>query len=183
MSHSELGEVVANGLESVGMTIEPSALTYILSLSQRLPHYTHLLGLYSGRSAISDGRDVVEVGDVATAIKGAVAGVEESILASYHSATLTAKRTLYPQVLLACALAKTDELGYFAAGDVRTPMYGIMGKPYEIPTFSRHLHDLSQTRGPILQRIGVPKRYRFRFVNPLMQPFIIMHGLDTGMRL
>ena len=181
MSHSELGEVVANGLESVGMTIEPSALTYILSLSQRLPHYTHLLGLYSGRSAISDGRDVVEVGDVATAIKGAVAGVEESILASYHSATLTAKRTLYPQVLLACALAKTDELGYFAAGDVRTPMYGIMGKPYEIPTFSRHLHDLSQTRGPILQRIGVPKRYRFRFVNPLMQPFIIMHGLDTGM--
>jgi hypothetical protein len=83
--------------------------------------------------------------------------------------------------LLACALAKTDELGYFAAGDIRSPMREIMGKPYEIPAFSKHLHDLSLTRGPILQRTGVPKRYRFRFANPLMQPFIIMQGLDSGM--
>ena len=181
MSHSELRQVIDNGLKSVNMTINHDALAFILSLSQRLPHYTHLLGLYAARNALENHRDLVKVEDVSSAIGSAVAGVEESIRTAYHSATLTTKRTLYPQVLLACALAKTDELGYFAAGDIRDPMSQIMERPYEIPAFSRHLHDLSQTRGPILQRIGVPKRFRFRFVNPLMQPFIIMHGLDSGM--
>ena len=181
MSNSELREVIDNGLSSVNMTIKPEALAYILSLSQRLPHYTHLLGLYAARNALEKHRDRVWIEDISSAIGVAVSSVEESIRTAYHGATLTTKRTLYPQVLLACALAKTDELGYFAAGDIRNPMSLIMGKPYEIPAFSRHLHDLSQTRGPILRRIGVPKRFRFRFVNPLMQPFIIMHGLDTGM--
>ena len=91
---------------------------------------------------------------------------------------MSAKKTLYPQVLLACALANADERGFFAAGDVRSPMSTIMGWPSCIPAFSKHLHDLSQPeRGPVLQRIGIPKRYRFRFINPLMQPSVIMYGL------
>jgi len=26
--------------------------------------------------------------------------------------------------------------------------------------------------------MGSPRRYRFRFINPLMQPYVIMHGLS-----
>jgi hypothetical protein len=27
----------------------------------------------------------------------------------------------------------------------------------------------------------VSRNYRFRFVNPMMQPYVIMHGLATGL--
>ena len=53
-----------------------------------------------------------------------------------------------------------------------------MGRRYEIAAFSRHLADFcADDRGPVLERTGVPRRYRFRFRNPLLQPFVIMQGL------
>ena len=32
-------------------------------------------------------------------------------------------------------------------------------------------------RGPILRQVGVKRRYRYRFANPPMQPFVIMNGI------
>jgi hypothetical protein len=57
-----------------------------------------------------------------------------------------------------------------------------MKKPYDIPAFSRHLKDFCEKkRGAILQKSGTARRYRFRFVNPLMQPYVVMHGLSAGL--
>jgi hypothetical protein len=93
---------------------------------------------------------------------------------------MSSRKTIFPQVLLACALARLDEKGTFSSSDVRQPLSRIMGSPYEIHYFARNLFDLCQDqRGSILERIDVAKRYRYRFVNPLMQPFIIMHGLES----
>ncbi len=56
ISQDELGEILYRGLESVEMAIAQDAIGYIVSLSQGLPHYTHLLGLAAGRAALTDGR-------------------------------------------------------------------------------------------------------------------------------
>jgi len=32
-------------------------------------------------------------------------------------------------------------------------------------------------RGLILERVGEPRSYRFRFKNPAMQPYVIMRGI------
>jgi hypothetical protein len=89
---------------------------------------------------------------------------------------------LYRQVLLAAALAETDELGYFANADVREPMSKIMGRRYEIPSFSQHLSAFCEpSRGPVLERVGAERNYRYRFKNPLLQPFVIMQGLSAGL--
>jgi hypothetical protein len=32
-----------------------------------------------------------------------------------------------------------------------------------------------------LERTGIPRRFRFRFRNPLLQPFVIMRGLANGL--
>src|SRR5258708_18239999 len=88
---------------------------------------------------------------------------------------------MYAQFLLACALANLDEFGYFAAKDVRQPMSKIMGKPYEITGYARILHDLCENgRGPVLHKSGVKRRYKYRFINPLLQPFVIMKGMTEG---
>jgi hypothetical protein len=105
------------------------------------------------------------------------------ILSAYHKATSSSqKEILYARVLLACALAYTDDLGYFSAVDIRKPMSLIMSKRYDIPAFSRHLNDFCEDiRGPVLQKAGSARRFRFRFINPLMQPFVIIHGLAKGL--
>jgi hypothetical protein len=48
-----------------------------------------------------------------------------------------------------------------------------------IPSFARHLNEFTEDkRGPILKKIGTPRR--FRFINPLMQPYVIMQGCQQG---
>lgn len=183
MSRDELNEIVTKGLEEVGMAIEPEAKGRLVTLSQGLPHYTHLVALYASRNASNEERLRVEKHDIAAGVREAVKNAQESIVATHHRSTMSARgESLYRQVALACALAKTDERGYFTAAAVRVPMSAIMNKDYDIPAFARHMNEFCEpTRGPILQRIGSPRNYRFRFINPLLQPFIIMDGLSKGL--
>jgi hypothetical protein len=114
------------------------------------------------------------------AITKAIADAQHSIQQAYLAAIRSArKENLFGDVLLACALAKSDELGFFAAQDVRPPMRQITGKNYDIPTFAQHLNDFSDDkRGCILQKTGHKRRYRYRFSDPLMQPYVIMQGVS-----
>jgi hypothetical protein len=181
MSPGELTQIVLRGLGTVQMTIEADALELIASLSQGLPHYTHLLGLHAARHAIDSRRLQVKRQEVRKAISSAVEHAQESIQFAYHTATMSPRPdNLYKQALLACALAPTDERGCFAAADVRAPMSVIMKRRYEISAFSQHLNNFCDpARGAILQRTGTRRRYRFRFSNPLMQPYVVMRGLDS----
>lgn len=182
MSRPELFEIIDKGLSQVGMTIEDDAKKKIAALSQGLPHYTHLLSLNAAQRAASINRFTVRIEDVRTAIDTALARAQQSIIGLHHMATNSPRDNLYPQVLLACALAQQDNLGYFASVDVRGPLSLIMQKPYDIPAFSQHLNAFCESaRGPILQRTGTPRRYRFRFVNPLVQPYVIMDGIKKGL--
>ena len=89
---------------------------------------------------------------------------------------------MYPHVLLACALAAEDEFGSFAPSDVREPLSRILRKPCKTAAFSRHLERLSsESRGGVLQRYGGAGTARYRFVNPLLQPYVAMRGLSEGL--
>ena len=73
-------------------------------------------------------------------------------------------------------------MGYFAPADLREPMSRIMSRPYEIANYIQHLNSFcKEERGNVLQRTGAPRRYRYRFRNPLMQPFVTMQGFANGM--
>ena len=57
----------------------------------------------------------------------------------------------------------------------------IMGKAYYVLNLARHLDDFyDKKRGLILQKTGDPRRYRFRFINALMEPFVIFNGYAIG---
>jgi uncharacterized protein YejL (UPF0352 family) len=183
MSREELEQIVENGLKRLGLSIAPTAIQRITLLSQGLPHYTHLLALYAAREAIDNGATKIALDHVLSAIKTALTQAQQSIRSVYHTATRSSRReNLYAKVLLACALAKTDDLGYFAPSDVREPLSSIMRKRYEIPSFARHMNFFCLlARGPVLHKAGVPHGYRYRFVNPLLQPFVVMQGMVEGL--
>ena len=182
MSMEELTEIVSKGLGKLKMTIDEDALEHISLVSQGLPHYTHLLGLYASRGAIDDDKIVISMAHVELAIRRALEGAQQTIQSAYHKATTSPRRdNLYADVLLACSLAETDELGYFAAANVRTPLSKIKHRHFDIPSFSRHLNDFcEEKRGPILRKFGAKHRFRFRFINPLIQPFVTMQGFAKG---
>ena len=56
-------------------------------------------------------------------------------------------------------------------------------QPEPLPTavFARHLERLSgDSRGAIFQRHGGAGTARYRFVNPLLQPYVAMRGISEG---
>jgi Holliday junction resolvasome RuvABC ATP-dependent DNA helicase subunit len=181
MSRIELIQIIDKSLQFIGMTIDEDAKKWISRLSQGLPFYTHSLALYSAHTAINNDRSNIIMSDVADAISTTVQKAY-TILSVYNKATSSPQRkNLYSKVLLSCALAISDELGFFSAAAVSKPMSAIMGKKFYVPNFSRHLFDFcDENRGAILQKVGTPRRFRFRFLDPMMQPFVILHGLSTG---
>jgi hypothetical protein len=183
MAPHELEGIITTGAKAIGLKVTQPQLEQIASLSEGLPHYTHSMGLYAAQRAIENDRDQFIDDDIETAKSMTVRKAQRSILTAYSAATRSAHQdVLFDKVLLACALADKDELGMFAARDVVGPLSMITNTSYDIPAFARHLKQFSSPeRGNILQRHGEPRRFFFRFEDPMMQPYVILKGLADGL--
>jgi hypothetical protein len=181
MSVRELSEVLTKGCAEARLTIRPDAVDEITTLSEGLPHYTHLLGLHAGQRTVQDDRTAILLDDVRRAIPKAVD--RHTILNDYQQATRSARKdALFAQVLLACALAPKNQLGFFTSGSIREPLEVIAGRPIDIPAFSNHLSQfLEPERGSVLQREGTSRRYFYRFSDPIFQPYVILKGLSSAL--
>ena len=156
MSQNEIKNIITNGLSRLGMTIDEKALTEIAELSKGLPHYTHLVGMHAAREALSGLTLNITDAHLTSAITKAILDAQHSIRANYHKAIRSARKdNLFADVLLACALAQVNEMGEFAAQNLRTPMHAITGKAYDIPAYAQHLNEFSDDkRGRILIKTG-----------------------------
>lgn len=182
MSPVELYEIAEKGLNRVGMGIDQTAKNELAKLSQGLPHYMHSLTRFAAYAALRSGRMNVDPPDVEEAIKSAIENAQQSIVSAYHRATNSPHKNLYAEVLLAAALSNNDDLCSFAAGDLREPLHRITKKQYRIDRYMRHLNALSKPdRGPILRKTGQRRHFRFRFVDPLMEPYVLLKGVNEEM--
>ena len=185
MSTAETEQIVLKGLERLKMTVTKEALAEIVRLSQGLPYVTHMLSLYSARAALIDDKQLtISASAVQAGIQKALDQWQASIKAAYYGATRSHQPDhLYKEVLLACALADVDDKSFFTAAAVRGPLRVVAERPdLDIPNFSRHLKEMSEERrGCILLREGETRRLRYRFVNPLMRPYVIMRGVADGL--
>ena len=182
MSKEELETIVKKAAEGLGMEITSSALERIVSMSRGLPNYTHALGLHAFRNAIQRGTRGVEESDINSAIAAVLAATQQSVRDAVTKAVSTSKKNaIYADVLLACALTKAGDVGYFSAGDVRDPLNKLTGKSYGISNYVRHLNEFcGDQRGKVLQCEGQRYQRRYRFSESLFQPFIIMEGIRSG---
>lgn len=182
MSPDELAEIVNQGLDLMNMKCEPSALDRITRLSQGFPHYTHLLAQASARSAIDADSTSIELGDVQKAVDRVVDRVHQSISEAYEAAVASSQSKIYEAALTAAALAPHDERGYFTGAAVKRPLARLMKTDYETAQYMRHLKAMCEPqRGPALQRKGPDHRSRYRFADPLLQPYVVMRGMQSGL--
>ncbi|NIJ30610.1 Cdc6-like AAA superfamily ATPase [Sphingomonas insulae] len=183
MSKNEIGQIIDKGLTRLSMKIQAKSRLELISLSQGLPYVTHLLGLHVSRAAIDEERLEIKEQDLDKGIKNALEQWQQSVKAVHYKAVLSSQPgNIFQQVLLACAMAETDDFGYFTATSVKSPLKAGSGKDYDIPSFANHLKEFSELkRGEIIERVGQTRRFRYRFVSPLMRPYIVMKGFSDGL--
>lgn len=183
MSRDELEDIVTKHLARASMTAESPAQHEISRISCGLPHYAHLLGLYSGLTAIEHDEHKVTGKDVGDCLPSAVENSHHTVKTAYVRATESSQKTAkYKEVLTACAMTRTNELGWFSPSDVREPLSLVLRTPARIEAFARHLHTFCEDGGgPVLRRMVLKNRPMFKFINPLMPPFALMKALADGL--
>lgn len=178
MNAAELGEIIDTRSNELGTTWQPAAAKRVVKLSQGLPHYVHRLGLFATRHALRNNSLAVTMDNVRTGMRESVVTAAQSLTNAYlKSISSQRKDSLFRPVLLACALAKADELGYFRPFAIKKPLKHV-GHNLDVPAFASHLNKFaSDERGHILQKLGSDRQWRYRFRDPLMQPYVIMRGI------
>jgi Cdc6-like AAA superfamily ATPase len=182
MTPGELEDILDQRIPRLGMSITEEAVWRITCLSRGLPAYVHNLGKYAVRGAIHRKSLEVEERDVELAIANVLDKTKHSNFETYQQAVHSNKRDArFKQTLMACALAQNDEAGFFSPIDVIEPLRELLGRNVALADFQKHLDQFQlDDRGAILVRRGTAKKFRYRFREPIMQPFVIMKGIETG---
>jgi hypothetical protein len=178
-----LNEIINLRLKLTPHKLEGDARWKTVMLARGLPFYVHMLGKHAFQHCVSDRRLIVTDSDVDVAMDTFISQTEQSFYEDYRRSTESNQADAnFRQVLLACALAKTDESGFFSPTSVIAPLTKILKRPIQHANFQRHLTEfISEERGNVLIRRGKERQYRYRFKDPMMQPYIIMKGIRDNM--
>jgi len=183
MSDDELLEIIQNANKAIGMSMDSEISKKIVRYSAGFPHYTHLLGKFSTLSALNSKSLKIDNNDFTVAIKHALENVSESIRNTYQKAIITTKKDSYfPQILVACALAPTDQHGTFRASDIEDVLKDKLHIDLKMQAYQYHIGKLcSKDRGEILEKIEIStKQARYRFSNPLFKGFLLLKHFENN---
>jgi Cdc6-like AAA superfamily ATPase len=182
LRNEELREILVSGFQAAELTWEEGVVEDIAKISKGLPHYVHLMGRTIGTLALSGSSNTVEDDLWYPALSEAVKSAQETISRQYAIAVASHRQdALYRKVLLACALTPGDEWGFFQPSDVSQAYGRIRGTVAKTADFYRHLQAFTQDeREGVLETRGEGRAARYRFHNPLLQPYVILRGLQDG---
>jgi Holliday junction resolvasome RuvABC ATP-dependent DNA helicase subunit len=180
MSDGELIEIIQKRANRTVMTFTRDAVWTIVILSRGLPYFTQTLAKFAALHAIDNSRLEVTNDDVEASMTRFIEDTEKAFKESYKEAIRSNQGNFFEQSLLACALAKTDDEGFFTANDVVDPYSAIMKEKKRIAHFEKHLRRFSSDEGGnILHKRGGDRKQQFRFKDPMMQPYVIIRGIQN----
>jgi Cdc6-like AAA superfamily ATPase len=182
MAKEEMLDVLDGRIRRLGMTIEGNGKWKAINLTKGLPAFAHGLGKEAALAAIASGRLRILEGDIDTAIDAVINSNQSSLRQDYEKATHSNQaRARYKQILMACAMAQSDEIGYFTPKQVEAPLSEILDRATTVEYFNDNLKQLTEERrGKVLYRQGSSRIFRYRFKNPAMQPYVLMRGVRDG---
>ena len=162
------------------MTFSPDAVWTIIVLSRGLPYFTQTLSKHAALHAIDNRRLEVTNDDVEASMTKFIEDSQKSFKEAYRHAIRSNQDNFFEHSLLACALAKADDEGFFTANDVVEPYSAIMKEKKRIAHFEKHLRRFSSDEGGnILYKRGGERKQQFRFKDPMMQPYVIIRGIQN----
>ena len=182
MNSHEMQVLLESRMIRLKMKIHGDAKWKIINLAKGLPSFAHALGKSATLSAIDARSLTVTERNVDHSIEDFLRASQNSLRVDYDVAVRSnQEKARFKQILTACAMAPTDESGYFTAKQVQQPLRRILGRDIGIDGFNPNLKELaSAKRGNVLQQIGSERIYRYRFTDPAMQPYVVMKGIQDG---
>ncbi|MCA1709537.1 MAG: hypothetical protein LC808_42165 [Actinobacteria bacterium] len=194
MPQPDLAQIIHYRMGVAGMQSEDAFTDAVVNTSQGLPHYTHLLAKEGGHAAVRQGRLRVIGKDFSEAIAGALKRVSATVPDQYDRSTAQETgSTSHALVLFACALAASDSGGTFTVQDVRNTLRDVLqtNLAYHCDI---HLKQFSSPRpgeaspgtrggkrGGILKLVGSGAPRRYRFVDPLLPPYVLLRARAEGL--
>jgi Holliday junction resolvasome RuvABC ATP-dependent DNA helicase subunit len=180
MSENELREIIHKRANRTVMKFSADAIWTIIILSRGLPYFTQMLSKHAALHAINNRRLEVTNDDVEASMTRFIEDTEKSFKEAHRAAIRSNQDNFFEHSLLACALAKTDDEGFFIANDVVEPYSAIMKEKKRIAHFEKHLRRFSSDEGGnILYKRGGDRKQQFRFKDPMMRPYVIIRGIQN----
>jgi len=182
MSADEQKQIVTSRLPKLGLTIDDAALKLFPSFCRGLPFYVHLLGQKAAQQAIAMNESVITTSTFGRGLNDAIADSEQSLKKAYYDATVSAQKSYRREMLIACATAQSDEYGFFSPNALLAPLKKIRGRDMQVGEFNERLKEFTKSdRGSILQSSGATYKKRYRFSDPLMEPFVLIKSVTDGL--
>lgn len=179
LTNDEAIESILRAMRQAGLVADDVVVERIAALSNGLPHVTQSLARAAARAASEARRTCVTNPDLDQAVRDEIAEASETLYAAYEQATVRARRGIYPEILLACALSPRDAYGTFTVADVCATVTSIVRR--EVRGLTNQVSALTEEgRGSVLDKQGAAKSARYRFVDPSLEPYILMRGLEEG---
>jgi hypothetical protein len=182
MASWELEEILDHGFTELELTVAPKIRERMVNLSHGFPHYTHSLGRYTALQALKSHTYEISEDHFLAAIKKAVEDTYHSIRDHHLRGALSpAPGNATPYFLVAAAVARQDDYGSFQPRDLLDPLRVIGPFHLRFLPINYYLGRLTSSEsGAILETVGRPHNLRYRFRNPLLQPYIIMDAYRRG---
>ena len=180
MNREEIEGILDKGLAKLGMSIEPTARAFIRIVPRGLPQYAHMLAQEGARQALLNDQTTITISHVVSGMQSSFRKLDRSLKSAFDRATYTGRDSNYADVLYACAWGTPDEEGYFSPKSIEARYSMIVGKPRHVGHYNPHLVALSEGRGEILSRKGQQRAHRYRFSDPLMEPYVLFRGIVAG---
>lgn len=180
MNGEEIEGILYKGLDNLGLKIDENGRRFIRVVPRGLPQYAHLLAQEGARQALVRDDSTITFEHVFFGMQVGLRKLDYSLASAFDQATYTARQSNYKDVLYACVLSRPDDDGYFSPASIRDPYSMIVGKPRGIDAYNPQLKALSEGRGQILYRKGAERQRRYRFSDPLMEPYVLLVGIASG---
>jgi hypothetical protein len=179
LTNDESVECVLRALRQASIAADDVVVERIAVLANGMPHAVQALTLGTAHDAASAGSGHLESLNLDAGMRAVLGSSPDEVREAYEQATVRARRGIYPEILLACALAPRDEHGNFSVADVCDAVTRIVHR--EVRGLTNQVSALTETgRGAVLVKQGAAKTARYRFVDPRLEPYILMRGLEEG---
>jgi hypothetical protein len=179
LTNNESVECALRALRQASITAEDVVVERIAVLANGLPHAVQALTRATAHDAAALGSGHLENTNLDAGMRAVLHESAAEVRQAYEFATVRARRGIYPEILLACALAPRDEHGSFSVADVCDAVTRIVHR--EVRGLTNQVCALTEAgRGTVLDKQGAAKAARYRFVDPRLEPYILMRGLEEG---
>lgn len=174
MRKEECEEIIINGFNKLGFTIDNSVKENIIDFSSGFPHYIHLICKHGGKELIENEKTNFTKPYLTIAIRQGIENTSEQLRASFRKGVLTSNNSSkWRDLIYSCALCQIDEFNSFTISDVVKNYNKLTNSENKNNNLNYNLNKLtSEDRGEILVKLGKGMSTKYAFRNPMMRAFI-----------